>query len=60
MLETKNGLVTAYTNVQVSVLRSLAEKLHVPAVQKVITPAYEYFLNGSHTYPRNTSGSRRR
>ena len=36
--------IGADTHIQVAILRSLAEKLHMPAVQQVITSGNEYFF----------------
>ena len=44
ILVVQDGLVRTDTHIQIPILRCLAEKLHMPRVQQVITSAYKYFL----------------
>ena len=40
----QDGCIGANSHVQVAILGRLSEKLHMPAVQQVITSGYKYFL----------------
>ena len=40
----QHGGIGANSHIQVAKLRRLPEKLHMPALQQVITPGYKYFL----------------
>lgn len=44
MLILQDSGIGTYADIQLTILRSLTEELHMSAVKKVITSAYKYFF----------------